>query len=87
MAIDVSVQYNDGLLPDIILLTQCCYRRGTRLNAMKRFCICNLVTLTRWDVSSILVDGIFSSNEWRTIKSLVHKIQIRLHGRRGKGEN
>ena len=23
MAIDVSVQYNDGLLPDIILLTQC----------------------------------------------------------------
>ena len=24
-------------------------------------------------------------NGWRTIKSLVHKIQIRLHGRRGKG--
>ena len=35
MAINnVSVQYNDGLLPDIILLT---------LNAMKRFCIiCSL---------------------------------------------
>ena len=37
MAIDVSVQYNDGLLPDIMLLTQCYYHRGTRLNAMKMF--------------------------------------------------
>ena len=36
---NVSVQYNGGLLPDIILLTQCYYHRGTRLNAMKRFCI------------------------------------------------
>ena len=39
MAINVSVQYNRGLLPDIILLTQCYYHRGTRLNVMKRFCI------------------------------------------------
>ena len=30
-------QYNGGLLPDIILLTQCYYHRGTRLNAMKSF--------------------------------------------------
>ena len=37
-----SVQYNDGLLPDIILLTQCYFNRGTRLNVMKRFCICSL---------------------------------------------
>ena len=42
MAIDVSLQYNGGLLPDIILLTQRYYHRGTRLNAMKRFCICSL---------------------------------------------
>ena len=42
MAINVSVQYNGGLLPDMILLTQCYYHRGTRLNAMKRFCICSL---------------------------------------------
>ena len=42
MAINVSVQYNGGLLPDIILLTQRPYHRGTRLNAMKRFCICSL---------------------------------------------
>ena len=38
MAINnVSVQYNLGLLPDIILLTQCYYHRGTRLNSMKMF--------------------------------------------------
>ena len=37
MAIDVRVQHNDGFLPGIILLTQCYYHRGTRLNAMKRF--------------------------------------------------
>ena len=42
MAISVSVQHNGGLLPDIILLTQGYYRRGTRLNAMKRFYICSL---------------------------------------------
>ena len=39
MAINVSVRYDGGFLPDIILLTQCYYHRGTRLNAMKRFCI------------------------------------------------
>ena len=43
MAINVSVQYNGGLLHGIILLTQqCYYHRGTHLNAMKRFCICSL---------------------------------------------
>ena len=39
---NVSVQYNGGLLPDIILLTQCYFHRGTRLNAIKRFCSCSL---------------------------------------------
>ena len=45
MAINVSVQHNGGFLPDMIfiLLTQCYYHRGTRLNAMKRFCICRLL--------------------------------------------
>ena len=42
IAIDVSVQYNGGLLPDIILLTQCYFHGGSRLNALKRFCICSL---------------------------------------------
>ena len=35
MAINIiSVQYNGRLLPDIILLTQGYYHRGTRLNTM-----------------------------------------------------
>ena len=34
MAINVNVQYNGGLLPDIILLTQGYYHQGTRLNVM-----------------------------------------------------
>ena len=39
----VSVLYDGGLLPDIMLLTQCYYHRGTRLNAMKScFCLCGL---------------------------------------------
>ena len=42
MANNVSVQYNGGSLPDIILLTQGYYHWGTYLNAMKRFCICSL---------------------------------------------
>ena len=42
MAINVNVQYNGGLLPNIMLLSQCYYHRGTRLKAMKRFCICSL---------------------------------------------
>ena len=42
MAINISVQHNGGLLPDIILLTQGYYHRGTRLNSMKRFYICSL---------------------------------------------
>ena len=34
MALNISVQYNGGLLPDIILLTQGYYHRGTRLNTV-----------------------------------------------------
>ena len=33
MAVSVSVKHNGGFLPGIILLTQCYYHRGTRLNA------------------------------------------------------
>ena len=34
MVIIISVQYNGGFLPDIILLTQGYYHWGTRLNTM-----------------------------------------------------
>ena len=37
MAINVSVHYNGGLLPNIILLTQCYLHLGTHLYAMKSF--------------------------------------------------
>ena len=50
MAINVNVQYNGGLLPEIVLLTQCYYHRGTRLKAMKRFCICSLIPPKRFDI-------------------------------------
>ena len=42
MATNVSVQYNGGLLPDIVMLAQYYFHRGTRLNALKRFYICSL---------------------------------------------
>ena len=43
MAIDnVSVQHYGRFSLGVILLTQCYYHRGTRLNAMERFCICSL---------------------------------------------
>ena len=59
MAIDVSVQYNGGLLLDIILLTQCYYHRETRLNAMKRFCISSLSLIPpkRFGIFSSLTGG------------------------------
>ena len=34
MVINISVQYNGGFLPDIILLTQGYYHLGIRLNTM-----------------------------------------------------
>ena len=34
MVINISVQYNGGLLPDILLLTQGYYYWGARLNTM-----------------------------------------------------
>ena len=42
MAINVSIQYNSGLFPEIILLIQCYYHRGNHLNVMKRFCLRSL---------------------------------------------
>ena len=46
MAINVNVQYNGGLLPDIILSVDPMLSASGNLfeygNAMKRFCICSL---------------------------------------------
>ena len=48
MAIDASVQYDGGLLLDIILLTQCYFHRGTRSNAMKCVCVCVFSSHSFW---------------------------------------
>ena len=42
MVINVSAQYNGGLLSDNIVLTQCYCHRETHLNGMKRFCLRSL---------------------------------------------
>ena len=50
MAINVSVEYDAGFLPDMIITVDPTYLlyyylllyRGTRLNAIKRFCLCSL---------------------------------------------
>ena len=58
MAINVIVQYNGGLLPDIILLTQCYLHRGTRLYAMKRFIYLQpMIPIERFDIFPPLTGG------------------------------
>ena len=56
MAINISVQqYNDGLLPDIILFAQCyCYyHRETCLNAIEEFLYLQLmIPPKRFDIFS-----------------------------------
>ena len=43
----ISVQYNGGLLPDIILLTQdYYYHRGIRLNTMQWLCLYSILYVT-----------------------------------------
>ena len=69
MAINVSVQYNGGLLPDIILLTQRYYHRVTRLNAMKRFCL-SLQPSKRFDILGDAPEGLdaFIFFSWTLVK-------------------
>ena len=85
MAINVSVQYNGGLLPDIILLTQCHYHSITVLFA-------NLILLparagrpgssevprnplTRWDVSSIPANGIFLTKKLKNKNKNAQRVE------------
>ena len=49
MAINVSVQYDGRLLPDIILLTQCYYHRGTRFNAIEVLSLQSMIPPKRFD--------------------------------------
>ena len=53
MAINVSVQYNGGLLPDIILLTQGYYHRGTRLNAIYLVEVLSLQPIKQYIITTL----------------------------------
>ena len=58
MAFNVNVQYNGGHLPDIILLTQCYFHRGTRLNANKEVLhLQPMIPPKRFDIFSLLTGG------------------------------
>ena len=54
-----NVQHNGGFLPGIIMWAQCYCHRGTRLNAMKRFCFCSLSMIPpkRFYIFSPLTEG------------------------------
>ena len=81
MAINVSVQYNGGLLPDFILLTQCYFHRGTRLNAMKRFLYLQpLIPPKRSDIFSPLTGGCSEGLEVRSDFSLNTIIRRVIYG-------
>ena len=58
MAINVSVQYNGRLLADIILLTQCYFHWGTRLNCHEEVLYLQpLIPSKRFDIFSPLTGG------------------------------
>ena len=63
MVINISVQYNGGLLPDIILLTQGYYHWGTRSNTMWWLCIysllCSSILLLPCVMMYYMVSGLF----------------------------
>ena len=56
MAINVNVQFNGGLLPDIILLIQCYLHRGTYLNAIILY-LQPLIPPKHFDIFSPIAGG------------------------------
>ena len=54
MVINISVQYNGGLLPDIILLTQGYYQWGTWLNTISGFVLTAFVMY----ITTTMCDGV-----------------------------
>ena len=60
MAINVSVQYNGGLLPDIMLLIQCYFHRGTKpfkCHEEVLYFLQPLILPKRFDIFSPLTGG------------------------------
>ena len=54
MVVNISVQYNGGFLPDIILLTQGYYQWGTRLNTCSGFVLTAFVMY----ITTTMCDGV-----------------------------
>ena len=52
MATNISIQYNGGLLPNIILLTQCYYHRGTRFHE-EGLSLQPMISPKRFDISPL----------------------------------
>ena len=80
MAINmISVQYNGGLLP-IILLTQCYYHRGTRLKlealSLQPMCVCMFASHSFW--TSMDVPAGVTQEEGHT-GFLIHLLSV-VHG-------
>ena len=51
MAINVSVQYSSGFLPEIIILTLCYYHRGTQLCHEEALSLQSMIPPKRFDIS------------------------------------
>ena len=64
MAINVSVQHNDGGFLPGIMLTQCYYHRGTCLNVMKRFRVCSLRSHLNFLTFPPLTGGCSEGLQW-----------------------
>ena len=79
MVINISVQYNGGFLPDIILLTQGYYHRGTRLNTMYRLVfiayICNSILLLPCVMVNYIVSLLFLLFFWCTCMAINLSVQ------------
>ena len=75
MVINISVQYNGGLLPDIILLTHGYYHWGTRLNTMYAQWLCIYNLCNTWYITTTMCDGVL-----RCLSFVFNVFLVSLHG-------
>ena len=78
MVINICVQYNGGLFPDIILLTHGYYRWGTRLKTTEWLCtcsLCNSILLLPCVMVYYIVSGLFSIFFWCPCMAIDVRVQ------------
>ena len=79
MVIKISAQYNGGFLPDIILLAEGYYHRGTRLNTMEWLCLyslCNSILLLPCLVVNYFVSVLFLLFFWCPCVAINVSVQV-----------